>query len=67
MLRHASRLTTQPAGAQESDIDNLRAAGFGDVEILHITLVTAYFNFVNRIALGLGVQFDEDEIRGYGR
>ena len=30
---------------------------------LDITLVTAYFNFVNRIALGLGVTFDEDEIR----
>jgi len=26
----------------------------------------AYFDFVNRIAPGLGVEFDADEMQGYG-
>ena len=30
-----------------------------------LTLIVAYFNFVNRIALGLGVTFDADELTGY--
>ena len=65
MLRHAAMLTSCPDKAAEDDIERLRAAGFSDEDVLDITLVTAYFNFVNRIALGLGVTFDEDEIRGY--
>ena len=65
MLRHAAMLTSRPDKAAEDDIERLRAAGFSDEEVLDVTLVTAYFNFVNRIALGLGVTFDEDEIRGY--
>lgn len=28
-------------------------------------LIAAYFNFVNRIALGLGVIHSEDEVAGY--
>jgi len=32
---------------------------------LDATLVISYFNFVNRMVLGLGVAPDEDEIGGY--
>lgn len=39
--------------------------GFSDTDILTINLITSYFNFVNRIALGLGVGFSDDEITGY--
>ena len=39
--------------------------GLSDRDILDVTLVTAYFNFVNRIALGLGVEFSETELKGY--
>ncbi len=65
MLDHAAMLTANPELAAEADIQRLRAVGFSDHDVLDITLVTAYFNFVNRIALGLGVTFDDDEIRGY--
>ena len=34
-------------------------------EALDINLITSYFNFVNRIAEGLGVAFDPDEMSGY--
>jgi uncharacterized peroxidase-related enzyme len=33
--------------------------------LLLANLVVSYFNFVNRIALGLGVEHNEDEVRGY--
>lgn len=31
-----------------------------DEDILNISLITSYFNFVNRIAIGLGVEFSDD-------
>lgn len=49
----------------DTDVQSLRAAGFEDEEILHANLIAAYFNFVNRIALGLGVAHSADEITGY--
>jgi uncharacterized protein YciW len=49
----------------QNDITKLQKAGFSDDDILSINLITSYFNFVNRVALGLGVEFSEDEARGY--
>ena len=49
----------------ESDLDPLRAEGLTDRDILDITLVVSYFNFVNRIALGLGVSYSAEELSGY--
>ena len=65
MLDYAATLTKNPSAITESDIDALRAAGFSDKDILDINLITSYFNFVNRIAEGLGVAFSEEEVRGY--
>jgi hypothetical protein len=36
-----------------------------DEDILLANLVVAYFNFVNRIALGLGVEHGAEEVSGY--
>jgi alkylhydroperoxidase family enzyme len=33
----------------------LRAAGFDDKAILQITLIAAWFNYINRVADALGV------------
>ncbi len=65
MLAYAIKLTRTPDNLQEQDVQTLRQAGFGDDDILSINLITSYFNFVNRIALGLGVEFSEEEIKGY--
>lgn len=46
-------------------IEKLRGLGLDDRAILDATLVIAYFNFVNRIVLGLGVQLEEDKGEGY--
>ena len=43
----------------------MRAVGFSDRDILDVNLITSYFNFVNRIAEGLGVAYDPGEMSGY--
>jgi len=65
MLEFAEKLTLYPGKMKEDDIKSLRENDFSDEEILSITLITNYFNFVNRVANGLGVDFSEEEIKGY--
>lgn len=65
IVRHAEKLTTAPVAMTESDLDELRTEGLSDKDILELTLIVAYFNFVNRIAMGLGVTFSADELSGY--
>lgn len=59
MLRYAKKLTTSPTAVTEDDVRTLREYGFSDRAILEINLAAAYMNFVNRVALGLGVQLEE--------
>ncbi|HUW53692.1 MAG TPA: peroxidase-related enzyme [Rhodanobacter sp.] len=65
MLLYARKLTIAPHTMDEKQIAELRAQQLTDQDILRINLVTAYFNFVNRIALGLGVAAHASEIAGY--
>ncbi len=65
IVRHAEKLTSAPGAMTESDLGELRAEGLTDKDILDLTLIVGYFNFVNRIAMGLGVDFSADELSGY--
>jgi uncharacterized peroxidase-related enzyme len=65
ILDYAVQLTERPAGVEEHDIEQLREVGLTDEEILSLNLIVSYFNFVNRIAMGLGVEFSEEEVSGY--
>lgn len=65
IVRHAEKLTSAPVAMTESDLDELRTEGLTDKDILDLTLIVAYFNFVNRIALGLGVTYSDEELSGY--
>lgn len=61
----AWRLTRDPGAQADPDhLKPLREAGLSDREILDATLVIAYFNFVNRLVLGLGVQVEEGDGAG---
>ncbi len=59
MLAFARKLTKSPAEMRKSDVEKLREAGLDDAAIVELASVTAYFNFINRVALGLGVRLDE--------
>ena len=65
IVRHAEKLTTAPGAMTESDLGELRSEGLSDQDILDLTLIVGYFNFVNRIAMGLGVEFSAEEKSGY--
>lgn len=54
-----------PPSATDGDVRSLREAGFSDREILDATLIAAYFNFVNRIVIGLGVDMEPNEEQKY--
>ena len=42
------------------DVQGLRDAGWSDLEIHDAAQVVAYFNYVNRLADGLGVDLESD-------
>ena len=58
MLAYAEKLTREPWAVTRPDVDALRAAGFADAAIHDICQVAAYFNFINRLADGLGVELE---------
>ena len=60
MLDYVLKLTEAPATVRQTDVGELRAAGFDDRGIHDICTITAYFAFVNRIADGLGVELEAE-------
>lgn len=58
MLEYAEKLTREPATVDESDINSLKEYGLGDRDILDLNQVVAYFNYVNRVADGLGIELE---------
>ena len=61
-IHHAKALTLSHTSITEADIHRLRDVGFTDGEILEINQVVSYFNYVNRMVVGLGVDTDGDII-----
>lgn len=61
----AEELTINDPSNYAERISILKNTGLSDRAILDAVQVIAYFNFVNRMVIGLGVEFNEDEIKGY--
>ena len=55
MLDYVVKLTRDATMCSPADHDKLRAAGFDDKGILQITLIAAWFNYINKVADALGV------------
>ena len=55
MLDYAAKLTRGAYRVTAEDLDRLRAVGFDDRAILQINLIASWFNYINRVADGLGV------------
>ncbi len=55
MLDYTAKLTEKPAYIVPLDLERLRQVGFDDRAILQINLIASWFNYINRVADGLGV------------
>ena len=67
MLDYAVKLNGDPSATSAEDVASLRAAGFDDQAVMDIVMVVALFNFMNRMADGLGVQLDEAILKSHQR
>jgi uncharacterized peroxidase-related enzyme len=56
ILDYAYKLTVAPSDVHHDDFVALQAAGVNDQEALSTVLITSLFNFMTRIADGLGVE-----------
>ena len=56
MLDFAVKLTKSPSSMVEADVKELRESGLSDEQILSVVLITCMFNFMTRLADGLGVE-----------
>jgi uncharacterized peroxidase-related enzyme len=58
MLDYVVKVTKDATKVWKDDMERLRSAGFDDRGILQITLIAAWFNYINRVADSLGVGRD---------
>ena len=58
MLDFAVLVTRDATQSSPETLNDLRKAGFSDQAILQITLIAAFFNYINRVADALGVGRD---------
>jgi uncharacterized peroxidase-related enzyme len=58
MLDYVVKLTKDATMCRPEDHGKLRAVGFDDRGILQITLIAAWFNYINKVADALGVGRD---------
>ncbi len=66
LCEFAIHLTQNPHAHEQEDFTiALKQNGLSDRAILDLVLVTSYFNFVNRIVLGLGVQLEHHKGEGF--
>lgn len=55
LLEYCTKLTTKPTSCSQIDVNALRTLGWSDSAIHDAVQVCSYFNYINRIAEGLGV------------
>ena len=60
LCEFAEKLTRQPSRMTPEDCQRLRSEGLSDRDILDAVEVISYFNYINRIADGLGVDLEPE-------
>ncbi len=56
----AEKLTRTPGAMSAEDLAPLRDVGLEDADILDLTQVVGYFNYINRVANALGVPHEPE-------
>src|ERR1051325_4278252 len=65
LLDVAAKLTKFPSQVHKDDLDALRRHGFTDEQLVDAVHCIGYFNFINRVLDGLGV--DPEPSMRYGK
>ncbi len=65
LCKFAEKLTINPKKIKKDDIESLKTFDFNEIEISEIVQVISYFNYINRVADGLGLE-PEDFIDNLG-
>lgn len=65
LLDFAVSLTKSPSAVRRDDLDALRGHGFTDEQLVDAVHCISYFNFINRVLDGLGV--DPEPSMRYGK
>ena len=60
MCQFAEKLTRHPSRMTAEDCQRLRSEGLNDRDILDAVEVISYFNYINRVAEGLGVDLEPE-------
>ncbi|NOT35671.1 MAG: peroxidase-related enzyme [Candidatus Eisenbacteria bacterium] len=60
LLDHCVALTCEPSERKLEDIERIREYGFDDASIVKAVEITAYYNLINRVVTGLGVELEAD-------
>lgn len=58
MSEYARTLTADPSAVTENDVRVLLQGGLTARDVIDANQVIAYFNYVNRVASGLGVELE---------
>ena len=58
MIDFALKLTREPSSVKRENLDVLKQHGFSEEQEVDIVLITCTFNFMDRLAAGLGVELD---------
>jgi alkylhydroperoxidase family enzyme len=64
LLDYVEKVTLHPSACRREDLDHLRSQGATDEEIHNCVQVAAYFNYINRVADGLGVDLEPEMQEG---
>ena len=56
IVGYAAKLTSTPAAVDERDIEQLRSVGLSDLDIVDLNNLVSYYNYINRVANGLGLR-----------
>lgn len=65
LLDFAVKLTRVPSDVRQHDLDALRKSGFNDEQLVDAVHCIGYFNFINRVLDGLGI--DPEPTMRYGK
>ena len=60
LCQWAEKLTQSPDKMTQTDVEHLRQKGFSQSAISDAAQVISYFNYINRIADGLGVDLEPE-------